>query len=200
MGHRPRAESMILTCPTCGSTHSAEGWENDIAARETLAAVVALPGPVGKSCLGYLSLFRPEQRALTWKKAKATIQTLAALVAPGWVQIQGKPARTCPPHLWAQAMDQMVERAATLQRPLKNHNYLRAIAWQLADQTDAGRERQQHQQFVTGEARAKRQRGEEEMSETTRLYIEKHGEPTIDPEIAATVERMRQRTRNATGA
>ncbi|MBV5329996.1 MAG: hypothetical protein JZU65_20615, partial [Chlorobium sp.] len=61
---------MILTCPSCGGTASACAWENDIAAREALQAIVGLPSPVISSTLGYLSLFRPDKRTLTWKKAK----------------------------------------------------------------------------------------------------------------------------------
>jgi hypothetical protein len=170
---------MILTCPSCGATHSAEGWENDLAAREAMAALVALPAPVAKGCLGYLGLFRPTRRALTWKKAKSITQDLATLVSPGWVQVQGKPARPCPPHIWAQAMEQMTGRT-DLTRPLKNHNYLRQIAWQLADQADAGREQQQRQQVLSGEQRAGRQRGDDEPgTEFLRRYEAVHGKVEV---------------------
>lgn len=40
---------------------------------------------------------------------------------------------------------------------MKNHNYLRQIAWQLADQADANRELQQEQDERSGWARAERQ-------------------------------------------
>jgi len=56
---------MILTCPSCGATASACAWENDITAREAMQAILALPASVGKVTLGYLSLFRPTERALT---------------------------------------------------------------------------------------------------------------------------------------
>lgn len=166
---------MILTCPSCGATASACAWENDIAAREAMQTIIALPAPVGKVMLGYLSLFRPTERALTWKKVKKVVGELSALVATGYLQVQGKPARPCQPRLWAMGMEQMVERSATLQRPLKNHNYLRQIVWQLADQADAKQEQKVRQGEVTGESKD-RKPSEEGMSEVMRKYIEIHGE------------------------
>lgn len=75
---------MILTCPSCGATASAAAWENDMAARETLQAMLALPAPVGKAILGYMGLFRPDKRALSWRKAKRIVDELAALIGPGF--------------------------------------------------------------------------------------------------------------------
>lgn len=172
---------MILTCPSCGATASAAAWENDMAAREALQAMIALPAPVARQVLGYMGLFRPDTRALTWKKAKTITTDLAALVAPGHVQVQGKPARPCPPHVWAAGMEQMVDRAATLQRPLKNHNYLRQIVWQLADQADAGREQLQRRSEADGSARANRMTPPdppvvEELSQLQRQYLARYGE------------------------
>ena len=166
---------MILTCPSCGATASACAWENDIAAREAMQAVIALPAPVAKVTLGYLSLFRPLERALTWKKVKKVVGELSALVATGYLQVQGKPARSCPPQFWATGMEQMIERSATLQRPLKNHNYLRQIVWQLADQADAQQEQKVRQGEITGESKG-RKPSDEGMSEVMRKFIAIHGE------------------------
>lgn len=126
-----------------------------MAARETLQAMLALPAPVGKAILGYLGLFRPDKRALSWRKAKRIVDELAALIAPGHVQLQGKPSRPCPPMLWAMAMEQMAARG-DLQRPLPNHNYLRKVVWKLADQADSGREQAQRRAEVDGTQRVVR--------------------------------------------
>jgi len=163
---------MILTCPSCGATASANAWENDIEARAALQAILGLPPAVAKAALGYFSLFRPEQRALSWKKVRKITQELVTLLAPGHVQVQGKPSRPCPPQLWAAAMEQMVERAATLQRPLKNHNYLRQIVWQLADQADARQEQQHRKQEADGSQRVTRPQSDPGgMSEIMRKFI-----------------------------
>lgn len=141
---------MRLICPGCGLTASAEAWLNDAEARELLLVVAKLPVPLPEAVLPYLGLFRPEQKALTWKKAKRLVAELAQLVGSGHVQVQGKPARPCPPKLWAEAMGQMVERRERLTTPMPNHNYLRQMAWQLADQVDSQAERTRTEQMLAG--------------------------------------------------
>lgn len=124
--------------------------------RQSMQTKNGLPPEVGKVSLAYLALFRPPQRALSWRKSLKILNDLAALIAPGHIQIQGKPARPCPPVLWAMAMEQMAGRT-DLQRPMKNHNYLRQIVWQLADQADAGREQAQRRAETDGSQRVIRQ-------------------------------------------
>lgn len=171
---------MILTCPSCGATHSAEAWENDVKARQTMAACTALPPEIGPAVLGYLALFRPEQRALSWSKSLRLLQELGRLINTGYVQIQGKVARPAPPAIWAAGMLEMAERSATLSRPLKNHNYLRQVVHQLADQADAGRERRLRQAEQSGATRARRAPAatptpDDGLTQLERQYLEKHG-------------------------
>lgn len=128
---------MRLICPGCGLTASVEAWLNDAEARELLLIVARLPHPLPEACLPYLGLFRPENRALSWKKAGRIVAELAQLVGSGHVQVQGKPSRPCPPRIWAEAMGQMLDRRDRITRPMPNHNYLRQVAWQLADEADA---------------------------------------------------------------
>ncbi|MDR3631737.1 MAG: hypothetical protein P4L42_15555 [Desulfocapsaceae bacterium] len=128
---------MKLTCPACGAIASAETWINDALCRETLALIAGLPVPLPKAILSYVALFRPQKTGLSWKKALRLVEEIKVLVKKGHVNVQGKVDRNCPPRLWAQAMDRMVERRVGLALPLKNHNYLRQVAWQLADQEDA---------------------------------------------------------------
>ena len=148
---------MKLVCPCCGATASAESWENDMEARKTMQAIVALPREVALESLFYLGLFRPAQRALSWKAALRIVQELSELVAAGHVQVKGKPSRPCPPDVWAVGMRQMVAQRDTIARPLKNHNYLRQVVWQLADKLDADLEARRYQEERNGNARAERQ-------------------------------------------
>lgn len=161
-------------------------------ARQALQAACALPPEIGRSCLRYLSLFRPLQRALTWNKSLKILGELSALVVPGHVQVQGKPARPCPPRIWAQAMEQMAGPSSTIQRPLKNHNYLRQIAWQLADQADAGREKQVITAERTGSTKVTRP-GDDEMSPAMRKYIEENGDPLASPDMQEMMAKMKAR-------
>lgn len=149
-------------------------------ARKTMVACTALPPQVGPATLGYLALFRPEKRALSWSKSLRLLSELAALINTGFVQIQGKPARPCPPSIWAAGMTDMADRSASLSRPLKNHNYLRQVVHQLADQADAGRERQQRQDEQSGATRTRRAPAplpapENGLSQLEQQYLAKHG-------------------------
>ena len=141
---------MRLICPGCGLTASAEVWLNDVYARDLLLAVARLPHPLPEACLPYLGLFRPESKALSWKKAKNIVTALAQLTGSGHVQVQGKPSRPCPPRIWAEAMGQMVDRRDRITRPMPNHNYLRQVAWQLADEADAKGEKQRNEDEWAG--------------------------------------------------
>jgi len=132
---------MKLICPGCGATNSAESMSNDEAARKTLAVICQLQPPLPVIVLPYLSLFRPEKSALSWAKALRLAQDLAVLVGKGHVQIDKKPARRCPASVWAQAMDEMLGRRDKLTRPMPNHNYLRDVAYTIAEREDAATEK-----------------------------------------------------------
>jgi hypothetical protein len=136
-------KDMKLICPGCGVVASAETWSNDELCRETLLVISRLSAPLPKAVLGYLSLFRPGKQALTWKKALRLAGEIEQLVATGYVHVQGKVDRTCPPSMWARAMEQMVEQRGALRLPMASHNYLAKIAWDLADQADYGKEKKQ---------------------------------------------------------
>ncbi|MDR3089839.1 MAG: hypothetical protein LBU39_08485 [Desulfobulbaceae bacterium] len=136
---------MKLVCPACGATASADAWHQDAACREMMAQAFDLDKEIQRVLLSYLSLFRPEKSSLSWARALRLVTELRALTAKGYAHVQGKADRRCPPHLWAAAMEQMVLRRAQLSLPVKNHNYLRQVAWQLADQADALADRQGRQ-------------------------------------------------------
>jgi len=132
---------MKMTCTACGATNSAEAMTSDEACRKTLAVCCRLPGPMPMVVLHYLSLFRPEKSSLTWGKALRLALELEELVVKGWVQIEKKPARKCVPRIWSQAIEEMIDRRQRLTRPLKNHNYLRDVAYTIADREDAETEK-----------------------------------------------------------
>lgn len=132
---------MKLVCPSCGAQCSAESFQNDADARAVLAALVKLPAPVlDAGILNYLSLFRPGTgRSLQWRRALRLVEDLAALVADGRVQFGRNVARPCPPRLWREAIEKMLGNPPK-QLPMKNHNYLLAVAWEIADDVDRKRE------------------------------------------------------------
>ena len=144
---------MKLRCFSCGAIGSADAFTNDANARELLAVATKLPHPLPPIMLHYLTMFRPEKTMLSWGKALRLTKDLAALVAAGTIQVEKKVARPCPPRLWALGIEQVTERRDRLRLPLKNHNYLKQIVYDLADREDARNEAAYHQAAAAGNHR-----------------------------------------------
>ena len=181
---------MKLTCPCCGAVASVEAWQNDLEARAVLASAIKLDEPIPRQLLPYLGLFRPKERALSWKRAARLIMELSALVATGHVHVHGRPDRPCPPSVWAMAMEQMAERGESISRPMTNHNYLRQVAWQLADKLDADIEARQYREERDGTAQAERRherQDEVKLTDAERKTLQRLG-------LDKTIERMRANT------
>jgi hypothetical protein len=144
---------MKLICPSCGAQCSAECFANDADARATFAALTKIPAPVlDAGILNYLALFRPvgTGRALQWRRALGLISDLAALVSTGSVQCGRAVARPCPPSVWGQAIAKMIANPPK-QLPMKNHNYLVAVAYEIADERDRKREATEIKSIRRGE-------------------------------------------------
>jgi hypothetical protein len=125
---------MRLICPACGATSSPEAMTNDALARETMAIIVKMAPPIPLAVLSYLGLFRcGAERALAWKKAKRLAQEITELTGAGYVSVQGRIDRDCPPRIWAAAMESMATNP-TIKRPMNGHNYLRKVAYDLAEE------------------------------------------------------------------
>jgi len=167
-----------MVCPACGAVASAEAWRNDAIQREIQALSIQLPKPVQEFLVHYLALFRPPGRALSWPRVRRVVAELAALVHEGKVTWERRPPRRCPPEIWARAMAEMIERKGGFKAHFTNHNYLRKIAYDLADRADA-------------EAEARRRRAEAEH----RRPEPREEEPDLTPEevrriIAETKEKL----------
>jgi hypothetical protein len=127
---------MRLTCPCCGATVSLEALLNDTAARHAVAIALALPANLGPRLLRYLSLFRPAQRSLTWDRAAHLLGELQTMIDAGQIQRQGR-SWAVSPTAWQIALDEILERRASLSLPLKNHGYLLEILAGQANRTEA---------------------------------------------------------------
>lgn len=152
---------MRLVCPSCGATASAEAWLNDAAVRYALDAIVQLPAPVLIHVLPYLGLFRRGTNALPWKRAQVLIRSLKDMIAEGTVHVQGGETRPCNAAIWGAAMEATIDA-----RPqgLKNHNYLRHVAWDKAAELAAHAEKETEA--------AKRRKAQEREGDLTSLSEE----------------------------
>lgn len=142
---------MILVCPECGCTGDASAFAADGAYKEALALALKLPRDVQTALVPYLGLFRAEKRSLTGPRTLRLVRELGELVAAGDVVHDKRPSRPCPPALWAQGMRDMAERKGGQRAHFTNHNYLRALVYDLADKAGAKKE----QAAVSGQRSAK---------------------------------------------
>lgn len=127
---------MRLICPSCGACHSAESWQNDPQARQCLILIGEMPHAVSIRCTAYLSLFRPSiARGLAWSKVLRLLSDLQEQISAPFIQWEGKAARPNASMAWAQAMERIIDHPPK-SLPLKSHGYLRATAYEIADEMD----------------------------------------------------------------
>ena len=138
---------------------------------------IQLPYELQKPFMRYLALFRPASGcAMQQSKVERLTRDFLGLVSKGFVSEKGKVDRPCPPSVWALGMERMQEQAASLTLPMKNHNYLRTIVWQLADQADARQEQHQRRAEIDGSQRVIRPPTDPDgMSEIMRKLLTKQG-------------------------
>lgn len=128
---------MRLICPSCGAMHSADAWHKDEQAREALALAVGMPPEVKAPCLAYLALFRPQggKQGLRWSRVRKLLMEIKALVERPYVQSGQRVGRPATAGIWGAAMQRMVD-CPPPSLPMRNHNYLIAVAYDLADAAD----------------------------------------------------------------
>jgi hypothetical protein len=147
---------------------SAEAWLNDSTIRNFFEVVVTLPSPVQARTLHYLALFRQGAKALPWRRALTLAKALRDLTQSETVHWQGGETRPITPDIWGQAMEATIVSGP---KNLKNHNYLRHVAWEMAAEGAARAE------ASIETARRNRTReietGPEPLSEATRQAIER---------------------------
>jgi hypothetical protein len=88
-------------------------------------------------------------RALSWRKAWRLLEEIQELVGAAEIAWAQKAARPNSPEVWARAMEQMCVHPPS-RLPLRNHNYLRTIAYDLADEIDKTREAQSAKRIAEG--------------------------------------------------
>lgn len=158
---------MRLICPSCGAIASAEAWMNDAIIRNFFETAMKLPAPVQIRTLHYLGLFRKKGKALPWRRALTLAKSLRDLTGQDTVRWESGEMRPATPDLWGRAMEATI---ASNPQGLKNHNYLRSVAYDLAEELAAKAEKDRE---ATLKKRTRETEGEPEpMSETTRKQID----------------------------
>ncbi|MFH1984140.1 MAG: hypothetical protein ABIL58_20055 [Pseudomonadota bacterium] len=148
---------MKLTCPSCGAIHSIDAWENDAKARQCLRLVAELPQEVSRRSIAYMAMFRPlGGRGLGWDKALRLLTSLKDEVSAAHIQWKRQVSRPNDPRHWAGAMEKVTQQPPK-DLPLTSHGYLKAIAYQLADEADRRSEVYHNKAERTGTLQAQRE-------------------------------------------
>jgi len=167
------------TCQTCGTTAPLTWFLSEVERRQICAVLVNVPKDVQEVVFHYLSLFRPATgRALQGKKATRLLMEIKELTGKGFVHVQGRVDRDCPARIWAQAMEQMVERREGLTLPLPNHIYLCKVAYDLAEQTNRQAETKTEAERTHARTRpAEERRGIDPLEKARQRWDAEHGTP-----------------------
>lgn len=125
--------SITTVCTGCGLRQPIEaGLVEDDAKR--LAAVLAdMEPPLARAALSYLRLFKPPKSELRIARAAKILRELQDLVQTGTVcrDERGGDRKAAPVVAWVAGIDKML--AAPPSDQLDNHNYLRKVVWNVAD-------------------------------------------------------------------
>lgn len=138
---------MQVTCPCCSARFPIEAALADDQARQAVAAALRIPAPLGDLVLRYVALFRPEKKALSWKRAARLITELSEAISAAQIERKGRmwPA---PIDYWRTALEQMVDRPAGLTLPLTGHGYLFQIIASQAEKGEARTEKKAEEQKI----------------------------------------------------
>ncbi len=134
---------MKLTCPNpnCRLVASIEAWFNEKDFIRFMTCYGTLPHDVMRLIFPYLAYFRPKSnRGLSWERAANLLEQLKAEIYSDSIWWGSSVARPNKPEFWIEAIQKIVNQAPkTL--PLKNHGYIKHIAYDLADDADRATER-----------------------------------------------------------
>lgn len=130
---------MRLTCPECGAVGSIAQFTADADARAVGERLAALAPDLGIPVMRYMGLFRPNQRGLTWPRARRLLEDLAEMMGSPAIQRGGKDWPVTR-EMWRQALEHMADKRSTLTLPLQSHGYLLTIVAGLAGKAQTSAE------------------------------------------------------------
>lgn len=125
---------MIVTCRCCGARASLDGLIESEHAAQVMLTLSRIPQPVTPLALSYVGLFRPAEKALSWRRVATLLADLLAMIEPGTVASKGRdwPA---PATAWAEGIEDMLARRDQLTRPMTSHQYLVRVVTSIVDGT-----------------------------------------------------------------
>ncbi len=135
---------MEISCPACSARYPLAAALTDAAARRALAAAMRFSAASGIGpalAFGYLDVFRPPSRALSWRRAERLLTELAGAAERGSIRRRGR-HWTVDGAAWKEALGTVIERrdAGRLETPFRDHAYLWEVIASLANRAEAAEE------------------------------------------------------------
>lgn len=125
--------SVRVTCPACGCRGDVEAFMSDEDGKRLAAQFAEMEPALGRAVVRYLRMFKPPVTELKLARAVSIVADLVALIEAGSVckDERTNQRRAASPAVWAEAIEQLLS-APPSDLPLKNHNYLRTVAFGVA--------------------------------------------------------------------
>ncbi|MCP4105471.1 MAG: hypothetical protein GY749_08035 [Desulfobacteraceae bacterium] len=145
---------MRVTCPNCSGIFSLEAALNDENARHFSHAAQGIAAKIGSPVTDYIALFRRPNTGtvLQWRKARRLAEELKVCTDKSYIQIDNQIARPVTGAIWRQAIEKIMDRKHKLKLPMKNHNYLFEIVYELAEEASKKSEIKQNKRIASGTA------------------------------------------------
>ena len=174
---------MKTSCPSCGATFSLDALLGNEGAREAVMAALAIPAPLGKLLVQYLSLFRPAQRQLSFDRVANLLNELLPMISAAKIERNGR-IWSAPQDYWRMALEDILTKRDKLTLPLKGHGYLLTIIEGYSNKAEAKEEektearRRGHTPVggQTGSPRTEKQAADKpksEMPESVKAFLKK---------------------------
>lgn len=131
---------MRLKCPACRTLAGADAWAAEVDVEAVLDMCSQMPTDISRRVLAYLALFRPlSGRPMAWATVRSRVEDLKKLVDAPDIRWDRNPPRANNPLAWAAAMDRAISNPY-LELPLKDHRWLRKVAYGIAGEAERNRE------------------------------------------------------------
>lgn len=116
---------MRVRCPACNASMSLEVLITHDDAREALIALTGISDDMYKAILKYLTLFRPSERDLSFKKVSRLLGELIPMIQVEEIKRNGK-TYPAPRAAWLWAANRCLEARdmGKLKPPLTSHGFL----------------------------------------------------------------------------
>lgn len=116
---------MKVKCPSCGASMSLDVLVAHDEARNALVELTGISDELVKSCLKYLTLFRPSEKDLTFARVAKLVGEIAPMMRAGEIS-RNRKAYPAPREAWIWAFGRCLEARdmGKLQTPLTSHGFL----------------------------------------------------------------------------